>query len=325
MNKLLKLLLCGAFVLNINLAHADDEDVDFDTEVEEVTQSDYVGDVSVDVAVAPKVVSQRMDCKTMKTKIDELSLSGEDATELDNLRKKYRKDCVMRANGRSRNARSAYVSSIVIATAENASNQDTSADTQARAARRGNAASQTAGGKNKAMSSMASASILKSVVTSTSDSKEKANTEKSTGDTISEEQIKMCDNLLDKMATFDKDTKALMKETYDSYCAKGSAAPDNVIKMTLLALGGLGDNSAKTTESGETQTDQTAVVSSEPEGPTEEEILEQQIANLEAGLCADGTNPNKYGCCTGEKFKDMGNLEFACCPEEGGDCFPPMF
>ena len=51
----------------------------------------------------------------------------------------------------------------------------------------------------------------------------------------------------------------------------------------------------------------------------------QRIAELlEQGLCADGTKPNKFGCCTGEKFTDMGNLQFGCCPRDGGDCFPPM-
>lgn len=47
-------------------------------------------------------------------------------------------------------------------------------------------------------------------------------------------------------------------------------------------------------------------------------------ALIDAGFCADGTKPNKYGCCTGEKFTDMGDLVFACCPEDGGLCFPPM-
>ena len=60
----------------------------------------------------------------------------------------------------------------------------------------------------------------------------------------------------------------------------------------------------------------------------EEELLrkelEQELANLDAGLCADGTNPNKYGCCTDELFKEISNMVFACCPKDGGDCFPPI-
>ena len=57
---------------------------------------------------------------------------------------------------------------------------------------------------------------------------------------------------------------------------------------------------------------------------TAEEIAEEQNANLANGLCKDGTKPNKFGCCAGEKFKDMGNLVFACCPDDGGDCYPPI-
>ena len=53
--------------------------------------------------------------------------------------------------------------------------------------------------------------------------------------------------------------------------------------------------------------------------------LEQELANLDVGLCADGSQPNKFGCCGDEVFKDLGNTVFACCPKEGvGDCFPPL-
>jgi hypothetical protein len=57
---------------------------------------------------------------------------------------------------------------------------------------------------------------------------------------------------------------------------------------------------------------------------TYEEWAAEYDANLAAGLCGDGTKPNKYGCCTDEVFKDLGNLKFACCPKTGGDCFPPI-
>ncbi len=50
---------------------------------------------------------------------------------------------------------------------------------------------------------------------------------------------------------------------------------------------------------------------------------EEIAANINAGLCADGTQPNRFGCCTGEKFKDLGNLVFACCRDDG-ECFPPI-
>ncbi len=41
--------------------------------------------------------------------------------------------------------------------------------------------------------------------------------------------------------------------------------------------------------------------------------------------CPDGTAPDVNGCCTGEIFTDMGDMGFNCCPETGGDCFPPLF
>ncbi|MBP3545429.1 MAG: hypothetical protein J6J82_03945 [Alphaproteobacteria bacterium] len=40
--------------------------------------------------------------------------------------------------------------------------------------------------------------------------------------------------------------------------------------------------------------------------------------------CLDGTNPDKNGCCAGEVYTDMGDLGYNCCPESGGDCFPPI-
>lgn len=66
------------------------------------------------------------------------------------------------------------------------------------------------------------------------------------------------------------------------------------------------------------------VIAEEVSGPTEDELLEIELQNLDAGLCADGAQPNKYGCCGDELFKDLGNTVFACCPPDGGDCFPPI-
>ena len=57
---------------------------------------------------------------------------------------------------------------------------------------------------------------------------------------------------------------------------------------------------------------------------TEEEIAAEIAANIEKGLCGDGTKPNKFGCCDGEIFKDLGNSEFACCKKDTNECFPPM-
>ncbi len=40
--------------------------------------------------------------------------------------------------------------------------------------------------------------------------------------------------------------------------------------------------------------------------------------------CMDGSNPDMNGCCAGEIYTDMGDQGFNCCPETGGDCFPPI-
>lgn len=40
----------------------------------------------------------------------------------------------------------------------------------------------------------------------------------------------------------------------------------------------------------------------------------------------DPTNcePDANGCCAGEIYTDMGDQGFNCCPDTGGDCFPPI-
>lgn len=40
--------------------------------------------------------------------------------------------------------------------------------------------------------------------------------------------------------------------------------------------------------------------------------------------CGDGANPDANGCCPGETYTDMGEQGFNCCPDAGGDCFPPI-
>lgn len=52
---------------------------------------------------------------------------------------------------------------------------------------------------------------------------------------------------------------------------------------------------------------------------------ETAVANMAAGLCPNGDAPNKFGCCDGETFRDTGNLEFMCCPDDGdGECHAPL-
>lgn len=41
-------------------------------------------------------------------------------------------------------------------------------------------------------------------------------------------------------------------------------------------------------------------------------------------LCGNGGTPDANGCCPGETLADMGDQGFNCCPDAGGDCFPPI-
>ena len=41
-------------------------------------------------------------------------------------------------------------------------------------------------------------------------------------------------------------------------------------------------------------------------------------------LCEGDVAPDANGCCAGEIYTDMGEQGFNCCPESGGDCFPPI-
>lgn len=51
----------------------------------------------------------------------------------------------------------------------------------------------------------------------------------------------------------------------------------------------------------------------------------EQSMEADAGLtCEDGSAPDTNGCCAGETYTDMGEAGFNCCPDAGGDCFPPI-
>lgn len=80
----------------------------------------------------------------------------------------------------------------------------------------------------------------------------------------------------------------------------------------------------KTKKKAVTESEKTETANTEPV-KTQKEIDAERAANMANGLCGDGSKPNKFGCCEGEKFKDLGNLKFACCPKEGdGECHAPI-
>lgn len=56
-------------------------------------------------------------------------------------------------------------------------------------------------------------------------------------------------------------------------------------------------------------------------------IMNHDVFNLyysEKLVCKDDMAPDKNGCCLGETYTDMGELGWNCCPDSGGDCFPPI-
>jgi hypothetical protein len=49
------------------------------------------------------------------------------------------------------------------------------------------------------------------------------------------------------------------------------------------------------------------------------ETVEQDVLTCDGGIA-----PDANGCCPGETFTDMGEDGWNCCPDTGGDCFPPI-
>ena len=48
------------------------------------------------------------------------------------------------------------------------------------------------------------------------------------------------------------------------------------------------------------------------------------LLNSDKIMCKDGVPPDEHGCCPGETYTDMDDLGWNCCPDSGGDCFPPI-
>ena len=54
-------------------------------------------------------------------------------------------------------------------------------------------------------------------------------------------------------------------------------------------------------------------------------VVTEEGTTTEAVItCEGGALPDEFGCCPGEIYTDMGEQGFNCCPEAGGDCFPPI-
>ncbi|MBR6838829.1 MAG: hypothetical protein IKM94_04665 [Alphaproteobacteria bacterium] len=58
--------------------------------------------------------------------------------------------------------------------------------------------------------------------------------------------------------------------------------------------------------------------------PFEKPVAATPATESVGSLDCDGAAPDQYGCCPGETYTDMGDQGFNCCPDSGGDCFPPL-
>lgn len=58
--------------------------------------------------------------------------------------------------------------------------------------------------------------------------------------------------------------------------------------------------------------------------PFEKPVAAAPATESVGSLDCDGAAPDQYGCCPGETYTDMGDQGFNCCPDTGGDCFPPL-
>ena len=57
----------------------------------------------------------------------------------------------------------------------------------------------------------------------------------------------------------------------------------------------------------------------------EPKIVQEYIEEDEELICDGGATPDRFGCCPGESYTQIDNGGFVCCPDAGGDCFPPLF
>ncbi len=53
-------------------------------------------------------------------------------------------------------------------------------------------------------------------------------------------------------------------------------------------------------------------------------MANKNAAKKTVDTCDDGGQPDKNGCCAGEKYTDLGKQGFNCCKSDGLTCFPPI-
>jgi hypothetical protein len=67
------------------------------------------------------------------------------------------------------------------------------------------------------------------------------------------------------------------------------------------------------------------VVVNKPEyNVSQDDVFTTENKGNENNLCAGDVAPDENGCCPGETYSTVDGMQL-CCPDDGGDCFPPMF
>ncbi|MCQ2598809.1 MAG: hypothetical protein MJ187_00295 [Alphaproteobacteria bacterium] len=116
-------------------------------------------------------------------------------------------------------------------------------------------------------------------------------------------QERVCVLLAEAMnSETDEENKQTLTDNHKKYCIDKQVAPEETLKLYEFLLKPNQDNASENVDGNIVESD--------------DDIKAKTAANLAAGLCEDGVKPNKFGCCDGEKFKDLGNGQFGCCKTE---------
>ena len=90
-------------------------------------------------------------------------------------------------------------------------------------------------------------------------------------------------------------------------------------KNSIASIGGGGSTSNLT----QTYNENILGLKYNDEGTIQNPFVQESSEPTLTLTCEDGTAPDANGCCTGETYTDLDG-EMACCPDSGGDCFPPI-
>lgn len=121
---------------------------------------------------------------------------------------------------------------------------------------------------------------------------------------------------------------ALYQNQQEQFSAKYQTSANT---NSVSGTGVLGDKAYNEQVLGLTYNDEGAIQNpfeSAPQPATD--VLMDTGAESGGLTCNDGNLPDSNGCCAGETYTDMGYVDeatgssYACCPDSGGDCFPPI-